>query len=132
MAKQVRRYRRKKKGMVDDWPDALLPPELLAERVRYLGSQEHKDYPSHAGEPGLRSDATRCDPAITREQAEAVLKMAINWRCVSEQHENGFPRYVWGRLKGVLFQARLTNQEQGLYKGWAIEELEHRPVYPRS
>lgn len=110
--------------MVDAWPESLPQPAWLAERVRYVGSQEHKDYPSYAGEPGLRSDASRCDPAITQDQAEKVLKQAIRLGCVSEQHEGDFPRYVWGRLDGVLYQARLINRENGWYKAWAIDALE--------
>jgi hypothetical protein len=115
---------RKNAWSTNEWPDSMLQPQVLAARVRYVGSQEHKNYPSSAGEPGLRSDATPCDPAIKREQAEAVLQTAIHRRCVSEQREGDFPRYVWGRLHGRLYQARLINQQQGWYKAWAIEEIE--------
>jgi hypothetical protein len=124
MTKQVSRYRRKKKDASDEWPADLPIPDVLVQRIRYVGSGEHKDYPSFAGEPALRSDASRCDPSITREQAEVVLKKAFQLRCVSPQHENGFPRYAWGWLNGRLYQARLINREQGHYKAWPIEDAE--------
>lgn len=131
MVKQVTRYRRKTKSITHTWPDALPEPELLAAQVRYVGSQEHKGYPSFAGEPGLRSDAAQCDPAIEREQAEQILKRAIELRCVSSQEENGFPRYVWGWLDDRLYQARLINREQGWYKAWPIETVE-APLDPHG
>lgn len=91
MVKQVTRYRRKKKYIIATWPDSLPQPEVLMQCVRYVGSAEHKDYPSFAGEPGLRSDAARCDPSITRERAEEILKKTLELRCVSSQQEGGFP-----------------------------------------
>lgn len=131
MVKQVTRYRRKKKHIIEAWPDSLPQPEVLVERVRYVGSPEHKDYPSYAGEPGLRSDAARCDPAISREQAEATLKRAMALHCVSAQQEGEYPRYAWGWLDGRLYQARLVNCEQGWYKAWPIEAIE-APRDPRG
>lgn len=38
-----------------------------------------------------------------------------------------FPRYAWGRLDGVLFQARLINCSAGEYKAWPISEQEAPP-----
>jgi hypothetical protein len=131
MVKQVTRYRRKKKYIIETWPDSLPQAEALVELVRYVGSQEHKDYPSYAGESGLRSDAARCDPEITREQAEAILKRAIELQCVSPQQEGKYPRYVWGWLDGHLYQARLINREQGWYKAWPIEAIE-APLDPHG
>ena len=39
--------------------------ESVARKARYVGSAEHKGYPSAAGPPALRSDATPCDPGIS-------------------------------------------------------------------
>lgn len=52
-----------------------------ASRARYVGSSEHKALPiddSYALEPAAykRSDASRCDPTITRDQAEEALRAA--------------------------------------------------------
>jgi hypothetical protein len=44
--------------------------------------------------------------------------------CVSEQFEGDYPRYVWARLSGRPYIARLINREQGVYKGHPIEEFE--------
>lgn len=124
MAKLKYKYRDKSRTIAEVWPVGLVSPAELAVRVRYVGSSEHKDYPSFAGAPGLRSDAARCDPAIQREDAEAVLRRGILKGCVGTDLECGFPRYVWGWLDGKLYQARLINREQGHYKAWEIEAIE--------
>jgi len=81
--KQKHRYRHKPKGsgLAAAWPDGIVP-EAISLRARYVGSGEHKALPVHASygiEPAAykRSDASRCDPRITREQAEHVLREAI-------------------------------------------------------
>lgn len=100
---------------------------MLASRVRYVGSAEHKTYPSPAGKaPRLRADATKCDPklhgdfeALTEWLREGVTKgqVAAPW-------EGDFPRYVWVSRDGSWYEARLVNREQGTYKGWEIPEDE--------
>lgn len=127
--KQKHRYRRKTKGggLIGEWPEHALPPEQLAERTRYVGSAEHKERPidpSFTVAPGLRSDASQCPPQVSRDEAQAILAEGIERLCVSSAFESGFPRYVWGRLDGAPFIARLINREQGHYKGWPIEEFE--------
>lgn len=129
MAKQKQRYRRKLKGdgLVQAWPADAPAPEELAAQARYRGSNEHKARPldpSYGFDPDLRSDASRCDPSIARDRAEAALKAAIQHRCVSEQFEGRFPRYAWAWIGGRPYIARLINREAGDYKGWPIEELE--------
>lgn len=123
--KQVLRYRRKTKGSGLLAHDAAmaLDVEALAARVSYVGSGEHKVRPldpSFDFSPALRSDASRCDPGVTREQAQAALRQAVRLRCVSEDFVGDFPRYVWGWLDGRPHIARLDNQEQGAYKAWPI------------
>jgi hypothetical protein len=73
----------------------------LAQRVSYVGSGEHKSYPSFAGPPKLRADASKCDPKFA-DPAE-------------------FPRYAWHRLDNVIYEARLVNQELGQYKGYPLD-----------
>lgn len=124
MAKLKYKWRDKKNYIAEKWPATLPEPAALAASVRYVGSSEHKDYPSFAGAPGLRSDAARCDPSIAREDAEAVLRAGIVRRCVCPDVEGGFPRYVWGWLRGKLYKARLINRGQGHYKAWEIEAIE--------
>ena len=74
--------------------------------------------------PELRSDASRCDPEITKAQANAALRDAIRAGCVSDTFVGAFPQYVWGRIAGVPHIARLINSEAGWYKGWPITDLE--------
>ena len=123
--KQVLRYRRKKKsgGLLADDLAMALDIETLATRVSYAGSGEHTARPldpSFDFSPALRSDASRCDPRITRERAQAALRQAVRQRCVSEDFLGDFPRYIWGWLDGQPHVARLDNQEQGAYKAWPI------------
>lgn len=55
----------------------------LAGRVSYVGSAEHKSFPSFAGRPQLRADASKCspdlaDPAeLTRWLREALSSGAL-------------------------------------------------------
>jgi hypothetical protein len=93
--------------------------------VTYVGSAEHKSYPSPAGHPALRSDASRCDPRYTDFQTiTEILREAIRRRCVSEIFEGEFPKYVWGWLDGQLYEARLINRMAGSYKAYPLEEIE--------
>jgi hypothetical protein len=129
--KQKNRYRHKPKGdgLCAEWPPDSTP-EIVASRVRYVGSGEHKAPPiddSYDGvEPAAykRSDASRCDPTITRDRAEEALRAAILRRQVSADFQGGFPMYVWGHLDGRPHTARLINREAGHYKAWPIEESE--------
>ena len=93
----------------------------LAERVSYVGSQEHKDFPSFAGQPRPRADASLCPREI--RDAEAVsewLRSAIRRGAVGAPWEGGFPRYVWHRECDTVFEARLVNRGNGSYKGYPL------------
>ena len=99
---------------------------VLGQRVRYVGSAEHKTYPSPSGTPRPRADATKCDP-----QLHGNFEVLTTWLCeaiqagrVGAPWEGDFPRYAWGEHGGVWYEARLVNQEQGTYKGYAIRDDE--------
>jgi hypothetical protein len=99
----------------------------LAGQVRYVGSPEHKTYPSFAGEPHARSDATLCDPR--HEDATVLtswLAEGIREGRVGAPWELHYPRYVWTKQEGIWYEGRLTNAVQGHYKGYALgpSELE--------
>ncbi len=102
--------------------------DRVARRARYLGSAEHKAYPSSAGPPALRSDATPCDPDISCDDIRSALAEGIRRGCVSDAVEQGFPKYVWGWLHGDLYEARHINGPAGTYKGYKLLESE----YPRD
>ena len=106
------------------------PPEVdldaLADRVRYVGSPEHKDVPSFAGPPRLRADASCCPRDLTGnlERIHAWLKEAIRSGAVGAPWEGGFPRYVWYKYRTTVFEGRLVNRETGEYKGYPLRRDE--------
>ena len=94
----------------------------LAQRTSYEGSAEHKDVPSPAGPPKLRSDATPCpqdlkDPKMLTQW----LRDGITHGQVGAPWEGDFPRYVWVKNDRGCFEARLTNREAGQYKGYPLK-----------
>ena len=97
----------------------------LAGRASYVGSGEHKSYPSFAGRPRLRADASKCDPRF-QDASEITdwLRQAIICGNVGAPWEGEFPRYVWRRLDDVIYEARLVNRELGQYKGYPLAKSE--------
>ena len=114
------RDRPKPKALASNVP----PQELheLAAGVRYVGSPEHKTYPSFAGQPVLRSDATPCPTAMNdASRILGWLREAIIAGQVSAYRDQGlYPRYVWDRREDTWFEARLTNATLGHYKGYPV------------
>jgi hypothetical protein len=101
-------------------------PDLadLAGVVKYVGSPEHKDSPSFAGQPRPRADASICDRRLSRKQHQLNrwLRTAIARGAVSEHREGGFPRYVWYKDGDVVFEGRLVNRDAGWYKGYPLSD----------
>ena len=100
--------------------------EALASRVRYAGSPEHKDSPSFAGSPRPRPDASLCPRELATEQQQVTkwLRTAIRsgWTGAPwEGRSPSFPRYVWYRHGGTVFEGRLVNRGLGEYKGYPLE-----------
>ena len=99
--------------------------DKLAERVRYEGSAEHKDYHSFAGSPRLRSDATPCPPEVKDPKMVcAWLRSAIRRGATGELWEGDFPRYIWYKRGNVVYEGRLVNRGLGSYKGYELEQDE--------
>jgi len=98
----------------------------LAQRLAYVGSPEHKSYPTSSGPPRLRADASKCDPSFKNrvQEIENSLRAAVRSGQVGGPWENGLPRYAWNRLDGVCFEARLVNAESGAYKGYPLSAEE--------
>lgn len=93
----------------------------LASRAVYVGSPEHKDIPSPAGAPRLRSDATRCPRDLHDfEELTNWLREAIAAGQIGAPWEGDYPRYAWVRNDRGCFEARLTNREIGHYKGYPL------------
>ena len=107
-----------------------LPPGVdlprLAERAHYVGSPEHKDTPSFAGQPKPRADATICDRSFIDKlpQLNSWLHSALTRGAVGAPWEGDFPRYVWFKEGNVVYEARLVNSGTGEYKGYALEPNE--------
>jgi len=100
----------------------------VAAQVRYVGSAEHKSYPSSAGPPKLRADASKCDPMLADfTTLTDWLRDALRRSQFGTLWEGGFPRYAWYRVGEVCYEARLMNQAQGEYKGYPLEESEWPP-----
>lgn len=118
--------RRPRKRAIDVPPNADL--ENVANQVTYVGSPEHKDFPSFAGRPRLRADASCCPREI--RDAEVVtgwLRSAIRRGVVSASWNGDFPRYVWHKQDDTVFEARLVNSGDGSYKGYPLSTDEWPP-----
>lgn len=101
--------------------------DAILDQVRYVGSAEHKDTPSFAGEPRPRADAAICDRSLadSQERLTQWLRAAILKGSFGGLWEGRFPRYVWYRPNAeTIYEARLVNREAGWYKGFALERDE--------
>lgn len=97
----------------------------LAERVRYVGSPEHKDFPSFAGHPRPRADASLCPRSINdQEMVTGWLRSAIRARAIGGLWEGDFPRYAWYKDGHTVYEARLVNKGEGEYKGYPLERYQ--------
>ncbi|WP_285690726.1 hypothetical protein [Actinoplanes sp. NBRC 103695] len=115
--------RRPRKG--DQLPaDSDLDLDAMAEKVTYVISPEHKDYLTSAGPGKLRSDASACPRHLDFDDVLNWLKAAIRNRSVSADFDGDFPRYVWVRVEGSVFEGRLSNSGLGGYKGYPIRDYE--------
>jgi hypothetical protein len=97
----------------------------LAQAARYIGSPEHKDFPSPAGPPSMRSDATKCPHDRTFDEISGWLREAITAGDVGGPWTGHlFPQLVWRRVGDVVFEARLSNNELGWYHGYPNDRTE--------
>lgn len=96
----------------------------MSEKVSYVISTEHKDYLTSAGPGNLRSDASTCPRGLNFDEVESWLKEAVRDGAVSALLDSDFPRYVWKRVEGKVYEARLSNAGLGQYKGYPIEDYE--------
>lgn len=96
---------------------------VVASGVKYVGSPEHKDTPSFAGRLRPRANAAICDPQFVGRQDELTELIRANILAgnVGGLWEGGFPRFVWCRYGEDIYEARLTNQGNGEYKGFKLE-----------
>jgi hypothetical protein len=97
----------------------------IAAQAHYIGSPEHKDAPSFAGWPRPRADAAKCDRSFADRQADITtwLQDAIR-NGTTGDWSHRFPRHVWGRVQGRVYEARLVNPENGDYKAYELNPHE--------
>ena len=103
--------------------------EQLARQVSDVGSPERKDFPSFAGRPRMRADASRCPPEITDlELVNQWLRDAVRQGAVGDDWEGTFPRKIWYKDGDIVYEGRLVNRGNGEYKGYPIS----RDEWPRG
>jgi hypothetical protein len=85
------RRRRPQRRVIGESP-AGVDLAMLSQHVTYVGSPEHKSFPSFAGSPNLRSDASRCDPELADpDELTRWLREAIAAGHIGEFVGRGFP-----------------------------------------
>jgi hypothetical protein len=118
------RFSRAKHAKIAGWPVGREPAAVVASLVSYVGSPEHKSDPS-AGPPRLRHTASRCEPGQDFATLTTVLRQSIVEGRVGGIFEGRFPKYVWGVIGRVVYEARHIRGPEGTYKGFALEHQEH-------
>lgn len=102
----------------------------LASTASYMPSAEHKDHYSPlwgVGKWTRRGDtATRCPRDISLEQANDWLRAALSQGTAGPvwPADGAYPEYVWARVGETVFEARLSNREQGAYHGYPLDPTE--------
>ena len=131
MDKQEKPYKRRKIHRIARVSE--LPKDLaqISIKASYVGSAEHKSYPSEAGPAQLRSDATKCEHFADFKGLTEQLRASIKDGIVSEIFESGFPKYVWGKMNNKIYEARHIGAPAGRYKGWSIEPASY-PIDPEN
>lgn len=124
-------HRQLKRKRIVPWPTDAGPAAMLAAKTTYVGSGEHKNYPSPAGPPRLRrNDASPCDPRyVDFDTPTCALRKAITAHRVSD-FVGEFPKYVWGPLDSDIYEARLVNHVLGTYKAYPLRAEEELPEDP--
>jgi len=118
----TRRRRPRKDEQLVPGPETDLA--MMADKVTYVISSEHKDYKTSAGPGNLRSDATACPRGLDFDEVLEWLRAAVRDGSVSAVLDGDFPRYAWRRVGGQIYEARLSNSGLGEYKGYPIEDHE--------
>ncbi len=117
------RRRRPRRREIHAPPGADL--DRVASSAAYVGSPEHKDVPSFAGQPRPRAHASRC-PREVADPADILewLRSAIRRGATGGPWEGDFPRYVWYKHDDTVFEGRLVNRGTGDYKEYPLDRDE--------
>jgi hypothetical protein len=101
-----------------------------SEGARYIGSPYHRMHGSLMGPAVARRypHASKCPITWTFETANRALKDAIRKGHVSQDWDGGFPLWVWYKAAETLYEARLSNRDQGAYHAYPLAEEREWPV----
>lgn len=97
----------------------------VAAKARYEGNPYHKLGPG--GKKRRYPPASECDKSWTEEQATEYLRKSICFGLVSDNWSSDFPRYVWCKIGPVVYEAKLTNETQGVYHGYPLNSRDEWP-----
>lgn len=105
----------------------------LARTATFVGSPVHKTVHTWLGNPQLIPQANRsiCPEEwrteADRKMLEKELRRAIAQGQVSALHLGGYPKQVWCRIDGRVYEGFLIGQGQGTYKGYPLDAEELPP-----
>ena len=127
-----RRTIKRKQVLVIRGRDAAAIIERLddaATAARYVSSPYHRARGSPMGNPRSRSwpHASKCNPYWRQTDATRALKDAIRAGQVSAEWDGQFPKYVWHQDAEILYEARLSNRDQGEYHAYPLEDKREWP-----
>ena len=90
----------------------------IARKCRYESSPYH----TAGRQRRPRPDASRCPPELSRQpvMTEGWLRESIEAGRTGTW-DGGFPRYVWCRINGTIFEARQGTTGSGLYHGYPLQ-----------
>lgn len=103
--------------------------KVASTKAIYSGSPYHRPAGSKMGMPKTRRypHASKCDPKWDRQSATAALRAAIKAGTVSAAFEGHYPRYAWHKDDDVIYEARLTNSQNGEYHAYPLEDKRQWP-----
>ena len=104
-------------------PPAGVNLKTVAGSCRYVGSPYHKTGKSFVGQQNApRPGASLCSPVLnnSKGQIQNWLRNGI-LNGHTEVWENGYPRYVWYRHNGIVYEARQGSPGSGEYHGYPLE-----------
>jgi hypothetical protein len=107
--------------------------EELLERLRYVGSSNHKLHPGNYGfapPQNPRPSKSACDEirAILLEEAAELFRSGIRLGMFSEFTAGGVPKYVWAvDDAGEAYEAKTRPERETDYHGYRLGE-DDRPM----
>ncbi|MEI8393551.1 MAG: hypothetical protein WCF85_02365 [Rhodospirillaceae bacterium] len=122
---------KRKLGCEKKLADSLSQAQLdnAAENARYVGSPYHRPPGSPMGAFKVRKypQASQCAIKWTLELANQALKASIKQGIVSSNWDGAFPRNTWHFDNETLYEAVLSNKEQGEYHAYPLNEEREWP-----